>query len=127
MCGKWEYQLISCQIENLLAGLGAGGAALALAFVRRCQQVAFGVAMTAISDPNTAEDVAEQTFEQAWRHAQVYDSRRGSVRAWLTTIAHSRAAEVIRARTSATVNPEDLPALLAAMTDGPERLVGRSR
>ncbi len=33
--------------ENLLASLGAGGADLALAFVRRCQQVVFGVAMTA--------------------------------------------------------------------------------
>jgi RNA polymerase sigma-70 factor (ECF subfamily) len=35
---------------------------------------------TVVSDPGTAEDVAQQTFEQAWRHAQVYDSRRGSVR-----------------------------------------------
>ena len=108
--------------ETLLAGLGAGDADLALAFVRRFQRIVFGVAITVIGDPAAAEDVAQQTFEQAWRHAQVYDSRRGSVRAWLTTIAHNLAVDVLRARTSAPVDPADLPALLTAVTQTPERV-----
>jgi RNA polymerase sigma-70 factor (ECF subfamily) len=108
--------------ETLLEGLGAGDAELSIAFVRRFQRVVFGVALTVISDPGTAEDVAQQTFERAWRHAQVFDSRRGSVRAWLTTIAHNLAVDVVRARTSTPVDPEDLPALLTAMTETPERL-----
>ena len=82
--------------ETLLAGLGAGDADLSLAFVRRFQRIVFGVAMTIVGDPAAAEDVAQQAFEQAWRHAQVYDSRRGSVRAWLTTIAHNLAVDVLR-------------------------------
>jgi RNA polymerase sigma factor (sigma-70 family) len=108
--------------ETLLAGLGAGDADLALAFVRRFQRIVFGVAMTVIGDPAAAEDVAQQAFEQAWRHAQVYDSRRGSVRAWLTTIAHNLAVDVLRARTSAPVDPDELPALLTAVTETPERV-----
>ena len=108
--------------EILLEGLGAGNADLAVAFVRRFQRVVFGVALTVIGNPATAEDVAQQTFERAWRHARVYDSRRGSVRAWLTTIAHNLAVDTLRARTSAPVDPEELPALLTAMTDTPERL-----
>ena len=108
--------------ETLLAGLGAGDADLAVAFVRRFQRVVYGVALTVTRDPLTAEDVAQQAFEQAWRHAQVYDSRRGSVRAWLTTIAHNLAIDVLRARTSAPVDPADLPTLLTAVTDTPERL-----
>ena len=108
--------------ETLLAGLGAGDADLAVAFVRRFQRVVYGVALTVTRDPVTAEDVAQQAFEQAWRHAQVYDSRRGSVRAWLTTIAHNLAIDVLRARTSAPVDPAELPALLTAVTDTPERL-----
>ncbi len=107
--------------ETLLAGLGSGDAGLAIAFVRRFQRVVFGAALTVIGDPGTAEDIAQQTFERAWRHAQVYDSRRGSVRAWLSTIAHNLAVDVVRARTSAPVDPENLPALLTAMTDTPER------
>jgi RNA polymerase sigma factor (sigma-70 family) len=107
--------------EVLLAGLGEGDADLAIAFVRRFQRIVFGVALTVISDRSTAEDVAQQTFEQAWRHAQVYDSRRGSVRAWLTTIAHNLAIDVTRVRTAAPVDPDDLPAVLTAVTDTPER------
>ena len=108
--------------ETLLAGLGAGDADLALAFVRRFQRIVFGVAVSVIGDPAAAEDVAQQAFEQAWRHAQVYDSRRGSVRTWLTTIAHNLAVDVLRSRSAAPVDPDDLPAVLTAVTQTPERV-----
>ena len=108
--------------ETLLSGLGAGDADLSLAFVRRFQRLVFGVAIAVIGDATAAEDVAQQAFEQAWRHAQMYDSRRGTVRAWLTTIAHNLAVDHMRARTSVPVDPEDLPAILTAVTDTPERV-----
>ena len=108
--------------EALLAGLGAGDAELAVAFVRRFQRVVFGVARAVISDPTTAEDVAQHAFEQAWRHASLYDSRRGSVRTWLTTITHNLAIDVVRARSALPMDPDDLPVLLATMTDNPERV-----
>jgi len=108
--------------ETLLAGFGAGDADLAGAFVRRFQRAVYGVALTVLKDAATAEDVAQQTFERAWRHAQVFDPRRGSVRAWLTTIAHNLAVDVVRARRPDPMDPGDLPALLTAMTDTPERL-----
>jgi RNA polymerase sigma factor (sigma-70 family) len=108
--------------EALLAGLGAGDADLAIAFVRRFQRVVFGVAMAVTTDPGAAEDVTQQAFEQAWRHAQVYDSRRGSVRAWLTTITHNLAIDMVRARSSSPASPDDLSVILVAMSDSPERL-----
>ena len=112
--------------ETLLAGLGAGDADLSLAFVRRFQRMVFGVAVTVLGDPTTAEDVAQQTFERAWRHAQVFDTRRGSVRAWLSTIAHNLAVDVLRARTSAPVDPQDLPVILnTAHCGGERRMRGR--
>ncbi len=108
--------------EALLAGLGAGDVELALAFVRRFQRPVFGVALAVTGDSVTAEDVAQQAFEQAWRHASVYDSRRGSVRAWLTTITHNLAIDLVRARSAIPVDPGDLPVLLAGMTESPERM-----
>jgi RNA polymerase sigma-70 factor (ECF subfamily) len=108
--------------EALLAGLGAGDAELAVAFVRRFQRIVFGVALAVISDPATAEDVAQHAFEQAWRHASLYDSRRGSVRTWLTTITHNLAIDVVRARSALPMDPDDLPVLLSTMTDNPERV-----
>jgi RNA polymerase sigma factor (sigma-70 family) len=110
--------------EVLLAGLGTGDPDLAIAFVRRFQQLVFGVAVTVIGDRGAAEDVAQQAFERAWRHALVYDSRRGSVRGWLSTIAHNLAVDVIRARSATPVDPADLSAVLTAVTDEtPERSV----
>ncbi len=108
--------------EVLLAGLGTGDAALSVAFVRRFQRVAFGVALAVTGDPVTAEDVAQHAFEQAWRHASVYDTRRGSVRAWLSTITHHLAVDVVRARSALPMDPDDLPTVLAGMTDSPERV-----
>jgi RNA polymerase sigma-70 factor (ECF subfamily) len=108
--------------DTLLAGLGAGDADLSVAFVRRFQGAVFGIAVTIVRDAAAAQDVAQQAFEQAWRHAQVYDSRRGSVRAWLSTITRNLSIDLIRARTSAPVDPDDLPGLLSAVTDTPERI-----
>ena len=108
--------------EVLLAGLGAGDGELAVAFVRRFQRIVFGVALAVTGDNGTAEDVAQRAFEQAWRHASVYDSRRGSVRAWLTRITHNLAVDVVRARSALPMDPVDLPAVIAAVTDNPERV-----
>ncbi|MFF5026557.1 RNA polymerase sigma factor [Streptomyces collinus] len=107
--------------EALLSGLATGDPELALTFVRRFQHRVFGVAMAVTGDPQLAEDIAQQTFERAWRHAQIYDSRRGSVTTWLTTIAHNLAIDAVRARRTEPVAPEDLDALLGVVTETPER------
>ncbi|MEV6839124.1 sigma-70 family RNA polymerase sigma factor [Streptomyces sp. NPDC051133] len=107
--------------EALLSGLAAGDPELAVVFVRRFQHRVFGVAMAVTGDQQLAEDVAQQTFERAWRHAQIYDSRRGSVTTWLTTIAHNLAIDAVRARRTEPVAPEDLDALLGVVTETPEQ------
>jgi RNA polymerase sigma factor (sigma-70 family) len=110
--------------ETLLAGLATGDEEIAVAFVRRFQRAVFGVAFAVLGDPRTAEDVAQQTFERAWRHAQVYDSRRGSVRTWLTTIAHNLAIDVVRARRPMPLDPTEIGTLVGMVgmvLDTPER------
>lgn len=107
--------------ETLLAGLGTGDSEIAVAFVRRFQRTVFGVALAVLGDQRLAEDVAQQTFERAWRHAQVYDARRGSVRTWLTTIAHNLAIDVIRTRKPTPIDPIELTDMLGAIRDTPER------
>lgn len=107
----------------LLAGLGAGDPQVALAFVRRFQGTVFGVALAIIGDCGLAEDIAQQAFERAWRHAGLYDSRRGSVRTWLTTIVRNLAVDAVRVRRPAPVDPQGLLALIAAITVNPEHRV----
>ena len=107
--------------EALLSGLATGDPEIAVTFVRRFQHKVFGVAMAVTGDPQLAEDIAQQTFERAWRHAQIYDSRRGSVTTWLTTIAHNLAIVAVRARLTEPVAPEDLDGMLRVVTETPEQ------
>jgi RNA polymerase sigma factor (sigma-70 family) len=107
--------------DMLLAGLGTGDSQAALAFVRRFQPVVFGVALAVVGDSGLAEDIAQQAFERAWRHAGLYDPRRGSVRTWLTRIVHNLAVDAMRVRRPTPLDPHDLLPLITAITDTPER------
>jgi RNA polymerase sigma-70 factor (ECF subfamily) len=118
---KFRFPVGRLPDEALLAGLATGDPELAVGFVRRFQHRVFGVAVAVTGDPQLAEDVAQQTFERAWRHAQIYDSRRGSVTTWLTTIAHNLAIDAVRSRRPEPVAPEDLDAILDVVSETPER------
>ncbi|TKA06689.1 sigma-70 family RNA polymerase sigma factor [Actinacidiphila oryziradicis] len=107
--------------EALLAGLMTGDPEIAVAFVRRFQHNIFGVAIAVTGDVQLAEDIAQQTYERACRHAQVYDARRGSVRTWLTAIAHNLAIDAVRTRKATPVDPSELAFVLDAVTQTPER------
>ncbi|HVX18902.1 MAG TPA: sigma-70 family RNA polymerase sigma factor [Acidimicrobiales bacterium] len=105
--------------DALLAGYGAGDREAAVAFVRRFQHRVFGVALAVLHDPALAEDVAQEAFVRAWRHAAAYDARRGPVAPWLLTITRNLAIDVVRSRRLRPVEPDDLALLLAAPGPGP--------
>lgn len=108
--------------EALLAGLATGDPDVALAFVRRFQAKVYGVALAILGDPAAAEDVAQQAFERAWRHAGVYDPRRGSVPAWIGTIARNLAVDAARLRRAVPVDPADLLRMAAPCVTSTETL-----
>ena len=97
--------------DALLAGLAAGDRTAATAFVRRFQARVYGLALAIVRDPGVAEDVAQEAFLRAWRHAAAYDPRRGSVPTWLLTIARNLAIDATRLRRAEPVDPEALLAL----------------
>src|ERR671915_2505022 len=103
--------------ESLLAGLGSGDPDAAAAFVRRFQRRVFGLTLSILRDPAAAEEAAQESFVRAWRHAAAYDPRRGTVAAWLLTIARSAAIDRARLR---PVTPTD-PDVIAAQLDTAEQ------
>jgi RNA polymerase sigma factor (sigma-70 family) len=92
--------------EALLSGLAAGDADAAMTFVRRFQARVYGLVLTIVRDEGTAEDVAQETFVRAWRHARTYDPRRGRVATWLLTIARNLAIDVVRVKKVEPLDPE---------------------
>jgi RNA polymerase sigma factor (sigma-70 family) len=92
--------------EALLAGMGSGNPDAAAAFVRRFQSRVYGLALTMLRDRSLADDVAQETFVRAWRHAATYDACRGRVPSWLLTIARNLAIDRARLRPVVPVDPE---------------------
>lgn len=109
--------------EALLAGFGSGDEESTLAFVRRFQAKVFGVAVAVLGDGHAAEDVAQLTFERAWRHARTYDSRRGSVTSWLVSIARNAAIDASRVRVATPTDVVEFLDRAGVGDDTPERAV----
>jgi RNA polymerase sigma-70 factor (ECF subfamily) len=119
--------------DALVAGIAAGDPDAASAFVRRFQRRVFGLARTIVVDDRAAEDVAQEAFLRAWRHAGAYDPRRGSVVGWLLTITRNLAIDAVRVRRPVSFDPAVLMGLdwesgerspddLAQLSDDTERL-----
>ncbi len=58
----------------------------------------FSVAMHMLRDPGASEEVTQDVFFNVWRRAASYHSQRGSVTAWLFSIAHHRTIDELRKR-----------------------------
>ncbi len=77
----------------------AGGDERAMAeLYDRYGQVLYAVAYRIVGQRADAEEVVLDALAQAWREAARFEAGRGSVAAWLTTIARSRALDLVRAR-----------------------------
>jgi RNA polymerase sigma-70 factor (ECF subfamily) len=103
--------------DSLLAGLATGDADSAAAFIRRYQRRVYGLAVSIVGEPGAAEDIAQEAFLRAWRHAGAYDPRRGSVTTWLLTITRNLAIDALRVRRADATDPEVLISLTAPVTD----------
>jgi RNA polymerase sigma-70 factor (ECF subfamily) len=100
--------------DALVAGLAAGDSAAATALVRRFQRRVYGLALAVVGDRALAEDVAQEAFVRAWRHAGVYDPRRASVATWLLTITRNLAIDMLRMRRSEPIDPASLATIVGA-------------
>ncbi|MFI1485962.1 RNA polymerase sigma factor [Streptomyces sp. NPDC020747] len=83
------------------------------------------------NNPAAAEDVAQEVFAQLWSRPYAFDARRGSLRTWLSVLAHRRAVDWVRgeARHRKAAGADD-SALHAIADTGPrpdEAVVDRER
>jgi RNA polymerase sigma-70 factor (ECF subfamily) len=112
--------------EGLLAGMAVGEQAAAVTFVRRYQKRVFGLAYSMVGDAGVAEDVAQEAMIRVWKHAPVFDPRRGSVASWVLTITRNLAIDALRLRRAVPTDPDDFAASAVLSSElNPEDVASR--
>ena len=58
----------------------------------------YSLAMHLLRDSGASEEVTQDVFFNVWRRSESYRSHRGSLKAWLFSIAHHRTIDELRRR-----------------------------
>ena len=96
----------------------------------RYAPLVYALALRVLGQPRDAQEAVGDVFHQVWQQARRYDGR-GSVHAWIFTIARSRAVDRLRARQrqearEQPLDPGEAQPLAAADAPGPEQLALQS-
>ncbi|MGN9782840.1 sigma-70 family RNA polymerase sigma factor [Nonomuraea sp. ZG12] len=84
--------------DRLLHQRVVGGDEAALGEIYdRLASLIFGLSLRVTRDRVIAEDITQEVFLVFWERPLAYDPERGTLRAWLATIAHRRAVDHVRA------------------------------
>jgi RNA polymerase sigma-70 factor (ECF subfamily) len=77
----------------------------------RFGRVAYGLALRVLRDERLAEDAVQEGFLAAWRNADRFMPERANAAAWLLTLVHRRAVDLVRREERRRADP--LPASAA--------------
>lgn len=66
----------------------------------------FGIVLRVVRDRAQAEEVTQEVYVEAWRHAGRFDGSRGTAAGWLNTIAHRRAVDRVRSAERSAVRDQ---------------------
>ncbi|HEY6963199.1 MAG TPA: sigma-70 family RNA polymerase sigma factor [Gaiellaceae bacterium] len=75
-------------------------------------RTAYGLALRVLRDAALAEDAVQEAFLAVWRGAERFVPERGSAVAWIMTLVHRRAVDVVRREERRRADP--LPEVEAA-------------
>jgi len=92
------HDLSSLELDDLLARIARRDRDALRALYGRFSTAVFSLARRILTDGGDAEDVLQEVFVQVWREAERFDRTRGSVAAWLMSIARNRAIDRLRSR-----------------------------
>ena len=72
----------------------------------RTSQRIYGIILRVLRSPDHAAEVMQEVYVEVWRQSARYSSGKGSVIAWMTTMAHRRAVDRVRSVSSEVARDE---------------------
>jgi RNA polymerase sigma-70 factor (ECF subfamily) len=94
--------------ELLLRGFCAGDEERAENFVQHFRRRLSWIAFRIVGDSGSAEDVVQVAFERAWRNGATFDPQRGTLDAWMNTIARNAALDWVRMKRAIPIDPSEI-------------------
>lgn len=96
------------QLSQWLSASAAGDQTAFTRFYDQTHRQVYGLLFRILKTAALAEEVLLDVYLQVWRQAGAYEAARGSVLAWLLTIARSRALDRWRASAAQRQESDDL-------------------
>ena len=84
---------------------------------------AMALAVHVVRQTQLAEEIVQEAFLTLWRSPVVFDERRGSVKAWLMTMVHHRAVDVVRREETQRRRSHEMVARIHEETEDPTEAV----
>ena len=81
------------------------------------------LAVRVVRQTQLAEEIVQEAFLTLWRDPGVFDERRGSVKAWLMTMVHHRAVDVVRREEAQRRRSHEMVARIHEETEDPTEAV----
>ena len=69
-------------------------------------QRVYGIILRVLRSPDHAAEVMQEVYVEVWRQSARFSAARGSVIAWMTTMAHRRAVDRVRSVSSEVARDE---------------------
>jgi DNA-directed RNA polymerase specialized sigma24 family protein len=73
----------------------------------------YGIILRVLRSPDHAAEVTQEVYVEVWRQSARYSPGKGSVIAWMTTMAHRRAVDRVRSVSSEWPGTSDMPSIAA--------------
>jgi RNA polymerase sigma factor (sigma-70 family) len=103
--------------EDLLAACAEGDEHALSSLYDRFGTVAYRLALRVVRDAALAEDVVQDAFLTVWREADRFDRSLGRASAWILTLVHRRAVDVVRRQASFKALPDRLEVMAPRAVD----------
>jgi RNA polymerase sigma-70 factor, ECF subfamily len=88
----------------------------------RFGRIAYGLAVRVLRDPGLAEDAVQEAFLQIWRGAERFVPERAKASAWIMTLVHRRAVDLVRREERRRAEPLDDASAVAGVEGSAEDL-----